>query len=110
MSVASPYAEWLESDALGGFTSGTVCGERTRRYHALLLVATTPPTGRMVLVNGADVFLATLKGRFALSSQRYTPDVVYPDGAARIDTFLSEPWPGMLYGFADACVRTQPPD
>lgn len=110
MSVASPYAEWLESDALGGFTSGTVCGERTRRYHALLLVATTPPTGRMVLVNGADVFLATLKGRFALSSQRYTPDVVYPDGAARIDTFLSEPWPGMLYAFADACVRTQPPD
>ena len=97
MSVASPYAEWLESDALGGFASGTVCGERTRRYHALLLVATTPPTGRMVLVNGVDAFLTTPAGRFALSSQRYTPDVVYPDGASRIDAFLSEPWPAWMF-------------
>lgn len=39
-------AEWLEADAQGGFASGTVGGERTRRYHALLLVATHPPGGR----------------------------------------------------------------
>src|SRR5262245_50259982 len=32
--------EWLEADGLGGFASGTVPGIRTRRYHALLLVAT----------------------------------------------------------------------
>lgn len=37
---------WLEADGLGGFASGTVSGIRTRRYHALLLTATTPPTGR----------------------------------------------------------------
>ena len=111
MSVASPYAEWLESDALGGFASGTVCGERTRRYHALLLVARTPPTGRMVLVNGADVFLTTLEGRFALSSQRYTPDVVYPDGAARIDTFLSEPWPAWTFTLRDGTrIQHEIPD
>ncbi|HTL30349.1 MAG TPA: glycogen debranching enzyme N-terminal domain-containing protein [Tepidisphaeraceae bacterium] len=30
--------EWLETDGLGGFASGTVGGIRTRRYHALLLV------------------------------------------------------------------------
>ena len=42
--------EWLEADGLGGFASGTTIGFRTRRYHALLLAATTPPTGRMVLV------------------------------------------------------------
>jgi len=46
--------EWLEADGLGGFASGTATGIRTRRYHALLLTATTPPTGRMVLVNGFD--------------------------------------------------------
>jgi glycogen debranching enzyme len=44
--------EWLEADGEGGYASGTVAGIRTRRYHALLVVATTPPTGRMVLVNG----------------------------------------------------------
>jgi hypothetical protein len=47
-------SEWLEADGHGGFASGTVSGIRTRRYHALLLPATTPPTGRMVLVNGFD--------------------------------------------------------
>jgi predicted glycogen debranching enzyme len=85
--------EWLEADGLGGFASGTVCGIRTRRYHALLLAATTPPTGRMVLVNGVDVDVETVSGRFALSSQRYAPGVVHPDGATRIAAFTSEPWP-----------------
>ena len=49
--------EWLEADGLGGFASGTAAGPRTRRYHALLLTAQTPPTGRMVLVNGLDAWV-----------------------------------------------------
>ena len=76
--------EWLEADGLGGFASGTTSGIRTRRYHALLLPSTTPPTGRTVLVNGVDVWLETKGGTFALSSQRYAPGVVHPDGASRI--------------------------
>ena len=79
--------EWLEADGLGGFASGTTSGIRTRRYHALLLPATTPPTGRIVLVNGVDVWLDTKGGSFALSSQRYAPGVVHPDGASRIVSF-----------------------
>jgi glycogen debranching enzyme len=47
--------EWLEADGLGGFATGTVSGIRTRRYHALLLTATKPPSGRVVLVNGFDL-------------------------------------------------------
>ena len=39
-NFADDTREWLEPDGLGGFASGTVTGERTRRYHALLLVAT----------------------------------------------------------------------
>ena len=37
--------EWLETDGLGGFASGTVSGVRTRRYHALLLAATHAADG-----------------------------------------------------------------
>jgi predicted glycogen debranching enzyme len=85
--------EWLEADGLGGFASGTASGIRTRRYHALLLTATTPPTGRVVLVNGFDAWLETPSGRVALSSQRYAPDVVHPDGASRIRSFTADPWP-----------------
>ena len=96
-----PDAEWLESDGLGGFASGTVSGIRSRRYHALLLVATTPPTGRFVLVNGFDAWVETARGTFPLSAQRYTPDVVHPDGARRIERFDADPWPRWTLALED---------
>ena len=85
--------EWLETDGLGGFASGTATGIRTRRYHALLLTATTPPTGRVVLVNGFDAWVETAHGTFSLSSQCYAPDVIGGDGALRIEAFGWKPWP-----------------
>jgi predicted glycogen debranching enzyme len=93
--------EWLEADGLGGFASGTVPGIRTRRYHALLLTARTPPTGRFVLVNGFDAWVETPSGRFAISSQAYGPDVTAPDGASRLANFQTEPWPTWTYTLED---------
>ena len=107
VSAALLEAEWLEADGLGGFASGTVAGIRTRRYHALLLAATTPPTGRMVLVNGIEAWLETPAGRFALSAQRYTPDVVYPDGQERIAAFRAEPWPQWVFRAAGGTEVSQ---
>jgi predicted glycogen debranching enzyme len=86
-------AEWLEADGLGGFASGTVSGVRTRRYHALLLTASAPPSGRMVLVNGFDASIETESGSFSISSQRYVPDVIHSDGIKRLQDFRTEPWP-----------------
>lgn len=94
-------AEWLEADGLGGYASGTASGLRTRRYHALLLTATTPPTGRMVLVNGCEVWATTPAGKFALSTQRYAPDVQFPDGDSRIVSFTNEPWPTWRFRLGD---------
>lgn len=94
-------AEWLEADGLGGFASGTVTGRRTRRYHALLLTATTPPTGRVVLVNGFEAWVETAGGRFPISSQRYVGGVVHPDGHRRLVEFASEPWPQWVYQLDD---------
>src|SRR5512132_207375 len=93
--------EWLEADGLGGFASGTVSGIRTRRYHALLLAATRPPAGRLVLVNGFDASVVTAKNVYALSSQLYAPDVMQPNGAARIAEFKSEPWPQWVFALED---------
>ncbi len=94
-------AEWLETDGLGGFSSGTVGGQRTRRYHALLLNAKTPPTGRMVLVNGAEVQVVTPSGSFPLSSQLYAPNIVHPDGQRFIVDFNRAPWPTWTYRLPD---------
>ena len=99
--------EWLEADGLGGFASGTTGGLRTRRYHALLQVATTPPTGRMALVNGLDAWVAhhTAEGdpeapEF-LTRQRYAPSVVAPSDGAVLERFVAEPWPVWTWHLAD---------
>jgi predicted glycogen debranching enzyme len=107
MNPVDSYAEWLEADGLGGFASGTVSGIRTRRYHALLLTATTPPAGRMVLANGFDAWVETSGGTFAISSQRYNPDVIHPDGASHIESFEYEPWPRWRYKIDDDIVIEQ---
>jgi len=86
-------SEWLETDGLGGFASGTVGGFRTRRYHALLLTARRPPTDRVVLVNGFEAAIEVSQRRYALSTQFYEPGVYYPDGQQRLESFSIDPWP-----------------
>jgi predicted glycogen debranching enzyme len=105
--------EWLETDGLGGFASGTVSGVRTRRYHGLLVAATTPPTGRMMLVSGVDVTVETPGGRWSLSTQRYAPDITGGDGEQHIESFAggagtlsgspqsNDPWPTWIYRLPD---------
>ncbi len=99
--------EWLEADGLGGFASGTVAGIRTRRYHALLLAAATPPTGRMVLVNGFDAWVETPGGGGAITSQRYAPGALFPDGARSLERFDAEPWPRWRFQLAGGVVVDQ---
>src|SRR5713226_3487092 len=72
-----PGSEWLETDGRGGFASGAADLVRTRRYHALLLAATPPPSGRVVLVNGFEAWVETPRGCFPISSQDYAPGVVH---------------------------------
>ncbi|NOT33595.1 MAG: glycogen debranching protein [Candidatus Eisenbacteria bacterium] len=93
--------EWLEADGLGGFAMGTAAGLRTRRYHAILQVATTPPTGRVTLVNGLEVWADTDHGAIALCTNTYAPEVVHPDGEARLQHFDAEPWPTWRYSVGD---------
>src|SRR3982751_175224 len=44
--------EWLVTNGLGGYASGTVTGVITRRYHGLLIAALPNPLGRMMMLNG----------------------------------------------------------
>src|SRR3954466_10714511 len=41
--------EWIVTNGLGGYASGTVSGAITRKYHGLLVSAMPAPLGRMVM-------------------------------------------------------------
>ena len=46
--------EWLVTNGIGGYASGTVAGLLTRRYHGLLIAALKPPLGRTLLLTKLD--------------------------------------------------------
>jgi predicted glycogen debranching enzyme len=98
-------AEWLETDGLGGFASGTVGGPRTRRYHALVVHALTPPTGRRALVTGFDAWVEPMEGHPGPSPEFLTVQRYAPDHQTRpIDHlvgFSGTPWPTWTYRLAD---------
>jgi predicted glycogen debranching enzyme len=88
--------EWLETNGRGGFSSGTVSGANTRRYHALLLVARNPPVHRYNFVNHVDEWVEVGGQAFSLSSNVYS-GIVHPDGYRRCAGFTTIPWPTWLY-------------
>jgi len=83
--------EWLETDGLGGFASGTTSGLRTRRYHALLLAAAHPPADRRALVQGFVARLTTAAGSVELWPQAYVGFTAHGD-VERVE-FALDPWP-----------------
>jgi predicted glycogen debranching enzyme len=50
-SEALVTREWLVTNALGGYGSGTVAGVITRRYHGVLIAALPAPLGRTVMLS-----------------------------------------------------------
>src|SRR5438128_9210664 len=71
--------EWLETNGLGGFSSSTITGLNTRRYHSLLTAAMKPPVGRFVLLSKLEETLLLDGRHYALSANQY-PGAVYPQG------------------------------
>src|SRR5688500_11239091 len=45
------WKEWLVTNGLGGYATGTVSGAMTRRYHGMLVAALPAPFGRTVMLN-----------------------------------------------------------
>lgn len=78
--------EWLVTNGLGGYASGTVAGVNTRRYHGLLVAAITPPVQRMVLLAALEEWLLVPgEEPRSLSSQEYWDGTVYPNGYRSLD-------------------------
>ena len=93
---AALQREWLETNGLGGFASSTIVGLNTRRYHGLLVAATKPPVGRLVLLSKVEETLFIDGQGFELSANRY-PGVVHPQGFRYLKQFRLDPFPVFTY-------------
>jgi predicted glycogen debranching enzyme len=72
-----------------------------------LTPAVLPPSGRAVLVDGFEAWIEREGARVALSTQRYAPDITYPDGASRIIGFTHSPWPTWRFRLEDGLEVVQ---
>ena len=88
--------EWLEANGLGGWASGTIAGCHTRRYHGLLVAATRPPVGRMVLLSKLSETLMLGDERFELDTNSYA-GAVDPRGYELLTSFALDPMPTFVY-------------
>jgi predicted glycogen debranching enzyme len=84
--------EWLETNGIGGFASGTINGCNTRRYHGLLVAATKPPVGRFGLLSKLEETLIVNGREYELGTNRY-PGVVHPQGFQFLTQFRLDPFP-----------------
>ena len=95
--------EWLVTNGLGGYASGTLGGIPTRRYHGLLVAALEPPVERTVVVGGMAEQGRYDGKSYAISAQEYGDGVIAPQGYLNLESFALEgTLPLWTYAFADA--------
>src|SRR6266446_2996046 len=100
------HREWLVTNGIGGFASGTVSGNLTRRYHGLLLAALNPPVGRTQMVAKLDEVASYDGADYPLATNRWTSGAVEPRGYLNIESFhLEGTTPVWQFAIGDALLE-----
>ncbi len=92
--------EWIETNGIGGYASGTVSGAHSRRYHGLLVAAIHPPVDRMVVVSKLEETIVLGGERFELSANQYS-GAIHPTGFQFLSEFNRELFPEFIFKFND---------
>ena len=98
--------EWLVTNGIGGYGSGTIAGLKTRCYHGLLVAALHPPLGRTLLVAKLDETAEYAGRSFELATNRWAGGAVVPEGFRHIERFhLEGTTPVWSFALADALLE-----
>jgi len=98
--------EWLVTNGIGGFASGTISGNLTRRYHGLLLAALYPPVGRTQMVAKFDETAGYNGTDCPLATNRWVSGSVEPKGYLNIESFhLEGTTPVWRFAIGDALLE-----
>ncbi|GAB1538438.1 amylo-alpha-1,6-glucosidase [Scytonema sp. NUACC21] len=93
--------EWLLTNGLGSFASGTVSDVRTRTYHGWLFAATSPPSGRTLLLSHLEASLELPDRVMALGTNFWGSGQIEPKGYQLLRHFETNPVPKWIWGEDD---------
>ncbi|OCR00695.1 glycogen debranching protein [Oscillatoriales cyanobacterium USR001] len=98
--------EWLVTNGIGGYASGTIANLLTRRYHGLLIAALNPPLGRTLMVAKVDETVLYNEITYPLYTNRWADGIVESSGYKLIQNFYLEgTTPVWNYAIADAILE-----
>jgi len=85
--------EWLVTNGLGGYASGTIGGTCSRRFHGALVAALPAPLGRTMMLNHLEEWVTGMRADFLeeFVLECGLPVWRYSDGAIRIEKRLVMP-------------------
>ncbi|BAZ52481.1 glycogen debranching enzyme [Nostoc sp. NIES-4103] len=92
--------EWLLTNGLGSFASGTVSDVRTRTYHGWLFAATNPPSGRTLLISHLEASLEVSGEVIALGTNFWRSGKIEPRGYKLLRSFDFNPVPKWVWSQA----------
>ncbi len=93
--------EWLLTNGLGSFASGTVSDIRTRTYHGWLFAATSPPSRRTLLLSHLEASLELPNRVMALGTNFWGSGQIEPKGYQFLRHFEINPVPKWIWGEDD---------
>lgn len=97
--------EWLVTNGIGGYASGTVAGSIARGYHGLLVAAVRPPIDRRLRLVKLDETVTYSGASYSLAANRWTSGTVAPQGQRYIESFeLRGSVPVWRFRCADAVI------
>src|SRR5512134_218793 len=83
--------EWLVTNGLGGYASGTISGVMTRRYHGLLIAALPAPLGRILMLSHLSKQVRLPSGKvMRLTGEEFVGGKVELEGASLLAEFRLE--------------------
>ena len=98
--------EWLVTNGIGGYASGTIAGILTRRYHGLLVAALKPPVARTLLLTKLDETVNYNEQFYDLSTNLWEDGTIAPQGYLNIESFyLDGTIPVWHFAFADGILE-----
>ena len=104
--AAGSDREWLVTNGIGGYASGTVSGLLTRSYHGLLLATIAPPVDITLMLTKLDETVDYDGVDYPLHTNRWASGTIAPDGYRQLQSFrLDGTVPVWIYGCADALIE-----
>lgn len=98
--------EWLVTNGLGGYASGTISGQVSRRYHGLLVASLPGSLGRMVMLNHLSEHVV-LPGGNRIQTGGYAPGEESPAPAQCLKEFrLEDGIPHWRYEFGPVLEKS----